>query len=174
MSAAARPLYNAGDMTEPAPAVLLQVNVSPGGMPKLPVLSARVTRNGIEGDRQRNLKYHGGPDRAVCIYSQELYAWLVEQGIDVSPGQIGENFTTAGLDLQKLSPGYRLRVGEDCIIEITKVRVPCSQLKKWDVDLPELIVGRSGWVARVIEEGTVRPGDVIEMLGTQGRLGQSS
>lgn len=151
-------------MTEPTAAVLVQVNVSSGGMPKLPVPSARVTRCGVEGDRQRTLKYHSGPDRAICIYSQELYAWLVEQGINVSPGQIGENFTTRGLDLQKLSTGDRLRVGETCIIEITKVRAPCSQLKKWDADLPELIVGRSGWMAKVIEEGTVRPGDRIERL----------
>ncbi len=157
-------------MSESTPAVLVQVNASPGGMPKLPVPSARVTRSGVEGDRQRNLKYHGGPDRAVCIYSQELYAWLVEQGINVSAGQIGENFTTAGLDLQKLTPGDRLRVGETCIIEITKVRVPCSQLKKWHADLPELIVGRSGWVAKVIEEGTVRPGDAIEMVSRPVRL----
>ena len=151
-------------MSQPHLAVLEQVNVSAGGMPKLPVLSARVRFSGVEGDRQRNRKYHGGPDRAVCIYSQELYAWLVEQGIEVSAGQIGENFTTRGLDLQTLSPGDRLRVGDACVIEITKVRVPCSQLKKWDADLPELIVGRSGWVAKVIEEGTVRPGVPIERL----------
>jgi MOSC domain-containing protein YiiM len=37
-------------------------------------------------------------------------------------------------------------------------------LKKWDPDLPELIVGHSGWVAKVIEEGTVHPGDPIELL----------
>jgi MOSC domain-containing protein YiiM len=151
-------------MNTPTPAVLVHVNVSRGGMPKLPVLLARVTRSGVEGDRQRILKYHGGPDRAVCIYSVELYEWLVEQGINVSAGQIGENFTTRGLDLQKLAIGDRLRVGETCIIEVTAVRVPCSQLKKWDADLPEMIVGRSGWVAKVIEEGTVRPGDPIERL----------
>lgn len=146
-------------------AVLVQVNVSGGGMPKLPVLSARVTKDGVEGDWQKNRKYHGGPDRAVCIYSEELYAWLREQGVSVSNGQIGENFTTRGIDVMKLGKGDRLRVGE-CVIEITKVRVPCHQLKKWDVDLPELIVGRSGWVAKVIEEGTVKPGDAITVLGS--------
>ena len=145
------------------PATLSQLNVSPGGMPKLPVLQAMVTREGVAGDWQKNRKYHGGPDRAVCIYSEELYAWLREQGINVSNGDVGENFTTHGLDLQKLSKGDRLRVGQ-CVIEITKVRVPCSQLKKWDADLPELIVGRSGWVAKVVEEGLVRPGDPIQVV----------
>jgi MOSC domain-containing protein YiiM len=151
-------------MTQAMKGTLVQVNTSNGGMPKLPVLQARVTKDGLEGDWQKNRKYHGGPDRAVCVYSEELYEWLREQGVDVTDGQIGENFTTRGLDLQKLEQGDRLRVGRECVIEITKVRVPCSQLKKWDVDLPELIVGRSGWVAKVVEEGVVRPGDSIEVL----------
>src|SRR3954453_9563508 len=94
---------------------LTQVNISPGGMPKLPVLSARVTAAGIEGDRQKNKKYHGGPNRAICIYSEELYEWLREKGVNVTAGQIGENFTTRGIDLQKLKKGDRLRVGEECI-----------------------------------------------------------
>jgi MOSC domain-containing protein YiiM len=132
-------------------------------MPKLPVPSAKVTRSGVEGDRQRNLKYHGGPDRAVCIFSVELYDWLRTKRIDLSNGSVGENFTTAGLDLQKLNKGDRLRVG-DCLIEITDVRVPCSQLKKWDADLPELVVGHSGWVAKVIEEAVVSAGERIEVV----------
>jgi MOSC domain-containing protein YiiM len=148
---------------------LVQVNTSNGGMPKLPVLQARVTKEGLEGDWQKNRKYHGGPDRAVCVYSEELYEWLREAGIDVSAGGIGENFTTRGVDLQKLARGDRLRVGRECVIEITKVRVPCSQLKKWDADLPELIVGRSGWVAKVVEEGVVKPGDSIEVLAREGK-----
>ena len=141
-------------------ATLAQLNVSKGGMPKLPVEAARVTRFGVEGDEQRNLKHHGGPNRAVCIFSEELYDWLREKGIDLQNGSVGENFTTRGLDLNKLTKGDRLRVG-DCLIELTDVRVPCRNLKKWDADLPELIVGRSGWVAKVIEEATVKPGDAI-------------
>ncbi len=145
------------------PATLAQLNISPGGMPKLPIASARVTIDGVAGDWQKNRKYHGGPDRAVCLYSEELYAWLREQGAEVSAGQIGENFTTRGLDLQSLAKGDRLKVGE-CVIELTEVRVPCRQLKKWAADLPKLIVGRSGWLARVVTEGTVRTGDGIEVL----------
>jgi MOSC domain-containing protein YiiM len=87
---------------------LLQHNVSKGGMPKLPVLFARVTPTGVEGDRQRNKKYHGGPNRAVCVYSTELYDRLRSLGIDLQPGAVGENFTTTGIDLQRLSRGDRL------------------------------------------------------------------
>lgn len=142
---------------------LLQLNVSAGGMPKKPIPQARVTIEGVAGDWQKNRKYHGGTNRAVCIYSEELYAWLREKGVDVGPGDIGENFTTTGIDLQKLARGTRLKVG-GCVVEITDVRIPCSQLKKWDVDLPELIVGRSGWVAKVVSEGMVRQGDPVEVV----------
>ena len=91
-------------------AILVQVNVSAGGMPKLPVLFARVTPSGIEGDRQKTAKIHGGPDRAVCLYSEELYAQLQSEGIHVRAGELGENFTTRGLDLSSLASGDRLAV----------------------------------------------------------------
>jgi MOSC domain-containing protein YiiM len=142
---------------------LVQLNVSRGGMPKEAVLQARVTKDGVEGDWQKNRKYHGGPDRAVCLFSTELYERLRGLGIDLFPGAVGENFTTTGIDLQRLGKGDRLKVGE-CTIEITGVRVPCRSLKKWDEDLPELIVGFSGWVAKVVEEGLVRPGDGVEKI----------
>ena len=142
---------------------LLQLNVSKGGMPKLPVLFARVTPGGIDGDWQKNRKYHGGEDRAVCLFSVELYDWLRGHAIDLKHGSVGENFTTRGVDLDALKPRDRLRVGA-CVIEITDVRVPCRNLKKWDDDLPELIVGFSGWVAKVVTEGTVQPNDAVETL----------
>lgn len=142
---------------------LVQLSVSKGGMPKLPVRASSVTKHGVEGDRQRNLKYHGGSDRAVCLFSAELYDWLRDEGIDLKHGSVGENFTTAGFDLNSLEKGDRLRVG-DCLIEVTDVRIPCSQLKKWDQRLHKLIIGRSGWVAKVIEEAIVQTGDVVEVL----------
>ena len=144
--------------------ILTQLNTSPGGMPKTAVLFAHVSRDGVAGDWQRNRKYHGGPDRAVCLYSEELYAELRTEGVELANGAVGENFTTRGVNLQHLAKGDRLRVGADCVIELTDIRVPCRSLKRWAVDLPTLIQGRSGWVAKVISEGTVRPGDPIEVL----------
>jgi MOSC domain-containing protein YiiM len=148
--------------------ILAQLNVSDGGMPKHPVLCARVAKTGVAGDRQRNLKYHGGPDRAVCIYSEELYAQLREEGVNVGFGAVGENFTTRGINLQHLAVGDRLRVGE-CIVELTDIRIPCQNLNKWDPRLLAMIKGRSGWVARVLVEGNVKPGDAIEVLPREGK-----
>jgi MOSC domain-containing protein YiiM len=148
---------------------LIQLNVSNGGMPKLPVLQARLTFDGIEGDRQRNLRYHGGRDRAVCLFSDELYSWLREQGIDLQSGAVGENFTTRGIDLDALSAGDQLVVGES-LIEITNVRTPCRNLNQWHPNLLNTMKGHSGWVAKVVTEGFVKPGDAIELRrGTAGQ-----
>jgi MOSC domain-containing protein YiiM len=148
-------------------AKLVQVSTSKGGMPKLAVTEARVTRDGVGDDWQLNRKYHGGCDRAVCLYSTELYHWLAETfNICLAPGSIGENFTTTGIDLQSLKPGDRLRVGAS-LIEITKVRVPCRNLNQWDPRLLEVIAGHTGWLARVIEPAIVRAGDPIDLLSNK-------
>ena len=147
------------------PARLVQLSTSPGGMPKRPVAAALVSFDGVDGDWQTNRKYHGGRDRAICLFSEELYAELRTIGIDLKNGSVGENFTTTGLDLKALQPGDRIQVGA-CTIEITDVRVPCRNLNQWNPNLLAEIKGRSGWVAKVIEEGMVRAGDVVERMPT--------
>jgi len=143
---------------------LVSINVSPGGIPKTAVPEARVTTDGVAGDGHHDTKNHGGPDQAICLYSIELYHQLITERILVKPGDFGENFTTVGIDYTALGPGNRLRVGPACLIEITKVRVPCYKLTKYDERLPKALLGRSGWMARVLEEGTVRTGETIEVV----------
>ena len=70
-----------------------------------------------------------------------------------------------------LDPGDRLRVGDQCVIELADVRKPCRQLKKWDARFPNLILGRSGWLAKVVEDGEVKAGDPIERLEGGSRDG---
>ncbi len=143
--------------------VLEQLNISPGGMPKTPILAARVTVDGVAGDWQKNRKYHGGPDRAICLFSVELYDELRREGVDILPGSVGENFSTRGIDLKSLQPGDRLKVGQ-CVIELTDIRVPCGSLNKWHPKLLQIIDGRSGWLAEVVTEGDVKPGDAIDLI----------
>jgi len=143
------------------PGTLVQVSTSPGGIPKLPLPEAAVTVDGVADDWQKNRKYHGGRDRAVCLFGVEGYDRLRREfQIDLAPGSLGENFTTAGLDLDRLAAGDVLRVGA-CRIELTQVREPCRSLDQWDRRLKKAILGRSGWVCRVLDEGTVRPGDAV-------------
>lgn len=144
--------------------ILTQISVSAGGMPKAPVAAALLTPQGLEGDRQRNGKYHGGPDRAVCLYSEELYDWLRGQGVNLCGGQVGENFTTRGIDLLALAEGEFLGIGQ-CVIQLCSVRVPCKQLNVWHPRLLHIIAGHTGWLARVVQPGTVRTGDPITIGG---------
>jgi len=145
------------------PATLAQINISGGGMPKYPVPEAQLTFDGLAGDWQLDRKHHGGPGRAVCLYSLELYQVLRELGVELTAGQLGENLTTRGLDLMQLKPGDRLRVG-GCIMEITEARIPCASLDRWDPKLKQVMVDRPGWLARVISEGMLHTGDTIRII----------
>ena len=61
-----------------------QVNVSDGGVPKHPVFEAKISKEGVDGDRQRNLKVHGGPNRAVCLFSVDLIERMQDERIDLA------------------------------------------------------------------------------------------
>lgn len=149
---------------------LIQVNVSRGGVPKLPVESARVTRGGVEGDRQRDVTVHGGPHRAVSILSIEAIERVRAEGHPIGPGTTGENLTTAGFDVSRLPVGTRLEIGDEAVIELSGVANPCRTIRH---SFRELRFGRLGvathpadsrMYARVLAEGTVLPGDPIRVL----------
>jgi len=137
------------------------VCVGDGGIPKHPVDEARVGPLGLEGDGHR-FHLHGGADRAVCMISSEVYAALREEDVACeAPGAFGENVLTEGLDEAGLRPGDRLRLGDEVVVELFDVRAPCKTLKSIDPRFPDLLLGRSGWVCRVIEGGALRPGMAI-------------
>jgi len=144
-----------------------QINVSNGGIPKRPVFEAKVTKLGMEGDRQRNLKVHGGPDRALCLFSLELIERLQDEGHPIDPGSSGENLTLAGLDWEKLDPGVQLIIGPEVRLEVASYCAPCELNACWfrDRDInrisQKINPGWSRLYARVLAEGIVRPGDAV-------------
>ena len=152
---------------------LYQINVSDGGVPKRPVLEAVITKAGVEGDRQRNLNVHGGLDRALCLFSQDLIERLQDEGHSIEAGSSGENLTLAGLEWEKLKPGDRLQVGPDVQLEIMSYTAPCDQNARWfrDRDLKRISQKKNpGWsrfYAKVLREGVVRPGDAVEVMSRQ-------
>ena len=149
---------------------LYQINVSDGGVPKRPVLEAVIAKTGVQGDRQQNLKVHGGPDRAVCLYSQEMIERLQDEGHSIEAGSSGENLTLAGLDWEKLKLGDRFQIGPDVQVEIMSYTVPCDLNARWfrDGDYKRVSQKRNpGWsrlYAKVLCGGVVRPGDAVEIL----------
>lgn len=152
-----------------------QINVSDGGVPKLPVLEARVGEGGLEGDRQQNLKYHGGPDRAVCLFSLELIERLQDEGHPIDPGSSGENLTLAGVDWAAMEPGRRLAIGPEVKLEVTSYTTPCSKNRRWFREDDFLRISQNmnpGWsrvYARVLNGGMIRPGDMVTIEPAGGR-----
>jgi MOSC domain-containing protein YiiM len=147
---------------------VVQVNVSRGGVPKTPVPEARVSELGLDGDKVAHPRIHGGPDRAVCLYSLERIEALRKEGHAIFPGAIGENLTLSGLDWDRVAPGARIEAGA-CLLEITKYTTPCSTTspyvsgdqKRYHQD------HNPGWsrvYARVLRPGTVRPGDAARLV----------
>ena len=147
-----------------------QINLSDGGVPKRPVLEAVIGITGVEGDGQRNLNVHGGLDRALCLFSQDLIERLQDEGHSIEAGSSGENLTFAGLEWEKLKPGDRLQIGPDVQIEIMSYTIPCDQNAQWFRDRDYKRVSQKknpGWsrfYAKVLREGVVRPGDAVEIL----------
>lgn len=139
------------------------------GIYKEPVKgSVRVYERGLEGDGQADLKNHGGPDKAVYVYTLENYRhWEQELGRDLPFGQFGENFTVRGLPDQAVHIGDIFRIGE-LEVQVTQPRVPCYKLgiKMGDPGFVRRFhhSGRVGFYLRVLREGTVAAGDAIELL----------
>jgi MOSC domain-containing protein YiiM len=149
---------------------LHQISISNGGVPKLAVPQARVTKDGVEGDRQRNRDAHGGPDRAVCVFAMEVIEALRKEGHSIAAGSAGENFTLAGLDWKYIEPGTRLRVGDDVLLEVVSYTAPCKHNACWFKDENYTRISQKkhpGWsrvYARVLSEGVVKQGDEVVVV----------
>lgn len=125
--------------------------------------------SGLEGDAICNRRHHGGDHQAVYAYAREdLDLWERELGRELPGGLFGENFTTSGIDLNTARLGDRWRVGADLVLEVASARIPCRTFQG--------ALGEAGWVRRftqearpgaylrVIQEGSVSPGDPIEII----------
>lgn len=157
-------------------ASILQISVSPGGIPKRAIPQGPVTALGIAGDGHANPRVHGGPRQAILIVTSEGLDELKEQGFALYHGALGENLTTRGLNRKSVRIGQRYRIG-DTLLEITKVRSPCDNLNVYP-GIQKAIYddevkagnpksprwGLSGFYASVLRAGTIRPGDPIQLL----------
>jgi MOSC domain-containing protein YiiM len=147
---------------------IVSINLSKGGVPKLPVDAAEVRSLGIVGDVQRNQRYHGGPDRALCLYSMEVIEALRAEGHPIAPGTTGENVTIAGLDWSRLVPGVRLALGAIEAV-VTGYAAPCRNIQPFFIDRDSSRIDQRrhrGWsriYCRVITPGALRVGDPVSI-----------
>jgi MOSC domain-containing protein YiiM len=114
--------------------------------------------------------------RQVHLIHAELFEELAGQGFAVTPGLMGENITTRGLDLLALPRGARLRIGEATLIEVTGLRNPCYQLDQLQPGLMAAcldkrdgeLVRKAGIMGIVLTGGEVRAGDAISIELPEG------
>lgn len=130
---------------------------------KRAVGSAMLSTSGFEGDEQADRRHHGGPDKAVCVYSADHYGfWREFLGMPIEFGAFGENLTVEGAREGDICIGDILQVG-DSTAQVTQPRQPCGKLadRHSRPDLVEKIrdTGFSGFYLRVLTEGPVRAGD---------------
>jgi len=156
---------------------VVQISISPGGVPKRPIPEAEVTQEGIRGDSWAHPQIHGGPMQALLVITTEGIEELMAQGYPLYSGALGENLTVTGLDRREMRIGQRYRVGE-VLIELTKIRAPCSQLDVYGASIKTAVYdaqvnagdfssprwGLSGFYARVLRAGTLRPRDIIQLV----------
>ena len=149
---------------------IIQINISDGGTPKRPIFEVQITPAGLTGDRQRNLKYHGGPDRAVCLWSADIIQTLQNEGHPIAPGSTGENITVAGLTWAQLAPIMQLQLGNTVRLLITDYAAPCRHISRYFSDRRYSRIsqkhhpGTSRLYARVLSPGLVHVGNNIQLL----------
>jgi MOSC domain-containing protein YiiM len=146
---------------------IASINISAGGVPKLPVPAARVAALGLAGDAHRDSEHHGGPERALCLFSMELIDALACEGHPITPGAIGENITVEGIPWETVEPGARYRLGDRVVIQITTYTSPCLNVRRNFIGHDYARVSQKrhpGWsrvYARVLATGEIHCGDPV-------------
>ncbi|MDJ0349518.1 MOSC domain-containing protein [Cryobacterium sp. PH29-G1] len=119
----------------------------------------------------------------VHFMAAELFDDLAATGYPVLPGELGENVTTAGIDLMTLPLGTRLELGAEAVVVITGMRSPCSLINGYQQGLMKQLIStdaagtvqrRGGIMGVVVTGGVVHPGDAIRIelpVGEQLPLG---
>ena len=153
------------------PGRIFQLNTSPGGVPKLAIREAEVTELGLTGDDHKFPDIHGGPERAVCLFSLERILELQSEGHPIFPGAVGENVTISGIDWNEVTPGQQLQLGDEVLVEITSYTSPCNTIPESFVGgeyqriSQKLHPGYSRVYARVLRPGRITIGQLVQLNG---------
>lgn len=135
------------------------------GIQKTAADSIRLIRDfGIEGDA-----HAGNWHRQVSLLSYEKIEEFKAKGIDLEDGAFGENIIVEGFDLRTLPLGTRFRIG-DVLLELTQIGKECHAHCAIYHAVGDCIMPREGVFTIVLEGGTVRPGDEVELIPAENRI----
>lgn len=128
----------------------------------------RVAGVNVEGDRQADLRVHGGPSKSLYAYAAEDYRWW-EREVDrqLGPGTFGDNLTLEGVDLAAAVIGERWEVGT-AVLRVTEPRIPCYKLgvrmddRRFSARFAA--AARPGTYLAIEHAGDIGAGDVIRRV----------
>jgi MOSC domain-containing protein YiiM len=149
---------------------IFQLNTSPGGVPKLAVRDAVVTELGLVGDSHNFPDIHGGPDRALCLFSLDRILELQAEGHPIFPGAVGDNVTISGIEWNQVAPGRQLALGDQVIVEVASYTSPCNSIVDFFVDgkyqriSQKVHPGYSRVYVRVLQLGRLVIGQGVRLL----------
>jgi MOSC domain-containing protein YiiM len=140
------------------------------GIFKEPVAGRVMMRTlNLDGDRQADLSVHGGPEKAVYVYTSEHYDFWKQElpDMELPWGMFGENLTATGLFETEINIGDKFRIGAAEVM-VTQPRIPCYKLGirfgRVDIIKRFLVSERSGFYLSVLKEGELGAGDEFELL----------
>lgn len=129
----------------------------------------KVTKLGIIGDEVADTKHHGGIDKAVFANSFLNYPkWIRFLGAESLPfGALAENLTLDSIDESDVCIGDIHKIGS-VTLEVSQPRQPCWKIsRRWNnKDFMKYIYdsGETGWYYRVLSEGEIEKGDMVELV----------
>ena len=118
----------------------------------------------IEGIGIENDAHAGNWHRQVILLAIESINKIIDNGIDVKPGDFAENITTEGIKLWELPVGTRISLGEEAIVEVTQIGKECHDRCAIYQQVGDCVMPREGIFARVLKKGSIKPGDQIHIL----------
>jgi MOSC domain-containing protein YiiM len=127
---------------------------------RVPLAAAELLEDrGIAGDGK------GSRNRQLNLMAAETLAALRTEGFNTAPGELGEQIVLAGIDVDRLPAGTRLRLGGTAIVEVVLPRTGCARFEAIQGHAKETVAGRLGVMARVVRGGGIRVGDPVQLLG---------
>ena len=135
---------------------------------KSSVQAVELKKAGFVGDDVANHQFHGGPDRAVCLYPFEHYSYWEEmfQKKLILPA-FGENITATGMVEEQVCIGDIYKLG-DTVVQVTQGRVPCATISNYNQEkqfLKKVVeTTLTGYFFRVLEEGTITLDSQISLV----------
>ena len=145
------------------------LHISQGGVPKDSVDYIEVKFDGCLGDRQNDWKYHGGENKAICLFQQEIIQQLNESGHPIYPGSTGENILVSGIKIGSLHPGSIIKFA-NVELEITQDASPCKTISssfiggQFNLISNKLYPNFTRWYAKVNREGSISLGESLSII----------